>query len=68
MLDTYGKLKSGKIFGASSEQDRETTWAEVCRRAKDRLVPSFSTFFEDFNRLGCGREDNQFLCQDILPY
>ena len=49
--DLYGKLKSGKIFGAFSEQGRETIWAEVCRRTKDRLVPSFSAFFEDLNWL-----------------
>jgi hypothetical protein len=49
--DLYGKLKAGKIFGAFNDQDREKIWAEVCRRTKDRLVPSFFTFFEDLNWL-----------------
>ncbi|KIW54605.1 hypothetical protein PV05_06954 [Exophiala xenobiotica] len=47
----YGKLKAGKIFGAFNDQDREKIWAEVCRRTKDRLIPSFFTFFEDLNWL-----------------
>lgn len=49
--DLYKKLKAGKIFGAFNDQDREKIWAEVCRRTKDRLVPSFFTFFEDLNWL-----------------
>ncbi|KAG9767157.1 hypothetical protein KCU88_g7485, partial [Aureobasidium melanogenum] len=49
--DLYRKLKAGKIFGAFNDQDREKIWAEVCRRTKDRLVPSFFTFFEDLNWL-----------------
>lgn len=47
----YGRLKSGEIFGAFGDQDRETIWGELCRRTRDRLVPSFSTFFEDLNWL-----------------
>ena len=50
--DLHKKLKAGKIFGAFNDQDREKIWAEVCRRTKDRLVPSFFTFFEDLNWLG----------------
>ncbi|KAL2410572.1 hypothetical protein ABEF91_000561 [Exophiala dermatitidis] len=49
--DLHKKLKAGKIFGAFNDQDREKIWAEVCRRTKDRLVPSFFTFFEDLNWL-----------------
>ncbi|KIW30935.1 uncharacterized protein PV07_02626 [Cladophialophora immunda] len=49
--DLYRKLKAGKIFGTFNDQDREKIWAEVCRRTKDRLVPSFFTFFEDLNWL-----------------
>ena len=49
--DLYRKLKAGKILGAFNDQDREKIWAEVCGRTKDRLVPSFFTFFEDLNWL-----------------
>jgi hypothetical protein len=36
----YGKVKSGQIFGAFSEHDREAIWAEVRSCTTDRLIPS----------------------------
>jgi hypothetical protein len=47
----YGKLKNGEIFGAFSEQDRETIWAKLLSCTTDCLVPSFFSFFEDVNWL-----------------
>ena len=47
----YGKLRSGQIFGAFSEQDRESIWSEVLAISKDRLIPSLFSLFEDINYL-----------------
>ncbi|KAF1964839.1 hypothetical protein BU23DRAFT_363413, partial [Bimuria novae-zelandiae CBS 107.79] len=45
----YGQLRSGKIFGAFNEQERETIWAKVISISSDRLIPSFYSYFEDMN-------------------
>jgi hypothetical protein len=45
----YGKLQSGQIFGAFSEQDREAIWTELRSCTTDCLIPSFFGFFEDLN-------------------
>jgi hypothetical protein len=47
----YGKLRSGRIFGAFDEQEREAIWIEVLRVSTDCLIPSLYSFFEDLNYL-----------------
>jgi hypothetical protein len=47
----YGKLRSGQIFGAFNEQDREDIWSRVLSASVDRLIPSLFSFFEDINYL-----------------
>jgi hypothetical protein len=42
-------LRSGKIFGAFNEQEREAVWAIVISISSDRLIPSFYSYFEDMN-------------------
>ncbi|KAH8799664.1 hypothetical protein F5884DRAFT_758143 [Xylogone sp. PMI_703] len=49
--DLYGKVQSGKIFGAFDEQDREDLWRRVLSASVDRLIPSLFSFFEDLNYL-----------------
>ncbi|KAF2844516.1 hypothetical protein T440DRAFT_436373 [Plenodomus tracheiphilus IPT5] len=44
-----GKLRKGEIFGAFSEQERETIWREILAVSRDRLIPSLFSFFEDLN-------------------
>jgi hypothetical protein len=47
----YSQLRSGQIFGAFNEQDRESIWNEVLAISRERLIPSISSFFEDLNYL-----------------
>jgi hypothetical protein len=47
----YSKLRSGQIFGAFGEQDREAIWIKVRACSTDRLIPSFFSFFQDLNWL-----------------
>src|SRR5438045_8324504 len=47
----YGKLRTGQIFGAFDEQEREAIWIEVLRVSTDYLIPSLYSFFEDLNYL-----------------
>ncbi|TAQ83758.1 hypothetical protein B7494_g7918 [Chlorociboria aeruginascens] len=47
----YGKLRSGQIFGAFDEQDREDIWSRLLSASVDSLIPSLFSFFEDLNYL-----------------
>jgi hypothetical protein len=47
----YGQVRSGRIFGAFDEQEREAIWNEVLRVSRDCLIPSLFSFFEDLNYL-----------------
>ncbi|KAJ4519899.1 hypothetical protein HRR75_001760 [Exophiala dermatitidis] len=47
----WGQFKSGRIFGAFSEPERESIWKEVLSYSRDRLIPSLFTFFEDLKYL-----------------
>ncbi|KAK5188863.1 hypothetical protein LTR96_010867 [Exophiala xenobiotica] len=47
----YGQFKSGRIFGAFSEPERESIWKEVLSCSRDRLIPSLFTLFEDLKYL-----------------
>jgi len=53
----YAKLHTGEIFGEFNEQERGVMWERLLYVSTDRLIPSFSTFFEDLNwlegPLGC---------------
>src|SRR2546423_158679 len=46
-----GQIRSGKIFGAFDNQDREAIWRKVLEVSTDRLIPSLFSFFEDQNYL-----------------
>ncbi|KAK3939649.1 hypothetical protein QBC46DRAFT_437116, partial [Diplogelasinospora grovesii] len=43
----YNKLRSGEIFAAFSERERQVTWRRVLAASVDCLIPSLSTLFED---------------------
>ncbi|EHY57104.1 hypothetical protein HRR83_002604 [Exophiala dermatitidis] len=43
------QLDSGHIFGAFNGREREEIWVRVLDFTSDRLVPTFSSFFEDLN-------------------
>ncbi|KAK5525365.1 hypothetical protein LTR07_002517 [Exophiala xenobiotica] len=43
------QLDSGQIFGAFNGREREEIWVRVLDFTSDRLVPTFSSFFEDLN-------------------
>ena len=47
----WSQFKSGRIFGAFSEPERESIWKEVLSCSRDRLIPSLFTFFEDLKYL-----------------
>jgi hypothetical protein len=41
------EMKTGRIFGAFTKQERESIWEELCAVSTYRLIPSLFTFFED---------------------
>ena len=45
----YGQLRSGKIFSAFNEQERDMIWDRLQRI--DGLIPSLYTFFKDVQYL-----------------
>ena len=47
----YGQLKSGTIFGAFHEGDREEIWSNVLSVSTNRLIPSLFSFFQDVHYL-----------------
>lgn len=47
----YGQVQEGLIFGAFDKQEQEAIWQEVLSASRDRLIPSLSSFFKDFNYL-----------------
>jgi hypothetical protein len=51
MRALYEQVRSGQIFGAFNEQDREVAWRGVLSVSTDRLIPSLYSFFEDVNYL-----------------
>ncbi|KZL65378.1 hypothetical protein CT0861_10703 [Colletotrichum tofieldiae] len=40
-------LRSGRILGNFSEQQRNELWIRICNVSQQRLIPSLFTFFED---------------------
>ncbi|KAK2051942.1 hypothetical protein LY76DRAFT_527608, partial [Colletotrichum caudatum] len=40
-------IKSGRILGSFSEQQRDEIWVRICRVSQQSLIPSLFTFFED---------------------
>lgn len=47
----YEKLQQGLIFGSFGRSEREKIWENVLSVSKDRLIPSFQTFFDDVKYL-----------------
>ena len=43
----HRQVRSGKIFGAFTDQEREVIWRRVLAASTDRLIPSLFSFFED---------------------
>ncbi|WQF84245.1 hypothetical protein CDEST_09259 [Colletotrichum destructivum] len=45
--ELLGDLRSGRILGNFSEQQRNELWIRICNASNQRLIPSLFTFFED---------------------
>ena len=46
-----GRIHSGAIFGAFSEQERKILWTKLCSATTDKVIPSLFGFFENLKYL-----------------
>jgi len=47
----FGRVRSGEIFGAFNEREREVIWTRLCDSSTDFLIPSLFAFFENLKYL-----------------